>query len=89
MNMKEFIPTESKKYETKNKENETMENETRELVRDYLNGMYTKEELMNKFDLKECARESCNNVELEEDLIDTEEMINGGIGYVCEGCVDL
>jgi len=62
------------------------ENELRTIVRDYLNGGITKEELANMFDLEKC--EMCGEYNLSEDLRDTEGMVNGGIGYVCESCIN-
>lgn len=60
------------------------ENELRYVIRDYLNETYKKEEILNKFDLKQCIQ--CENIELEEDMFDTEGIVNGGIGYICESC---
>lgn len=62
--------------------------EGREIVRDYLNETITEVtkyelELMNHFDLSRCE---CGNFELSEDMVDTEGMINGGIGYICQQC---
>ena len=44
----------------------------------------TKEELANMFDLEKC--EMCGEYNFSEYLIDTDGMVNGGIGYVCENC---
>jgi len=63
-----------------------MENELRKFIRDYLNGEVKEEELADKFDLEKC--EMCGSYNLSEDLRDTEGMVNGGIGYVCESCIN-
>lgn len=55
--------------------------EVRKYLRDFLNGEYTKFDLMREFNLEECK---CSNIELQEDMFDTEESI--GIGYICEQC---
>lgn len=60
-----------------------MDNDCRTIIRDYLNDMYKEEEIMNIFDLKKCE---CGIFELEEDMVDTEGMINGGIGDICQSC---
>lgn len=60
------------------------ENELRAIIREYLNGEMTKEELANMFDLEKC--EMCGEYNFSEYLIDTDGMVNGGIGYVCENC---
>ena len=59
------------------------ENEIRELIRDFLNGEYTEEELALKFDLEKCN--ICESYEFQEELIDTTEQ--DGIGYICENCI--
>ena len=64
------------------------QNEAREHVRDYLNETITEltkyeQQLMNYFDIDQCE---CGNFELSEDMVDTEGMINGGIGYICQQC---
>ena len=56
------------------------ENEVRELIRDFLNGEYSEEEIALKFDLAQC--EDCENYELEEDLHDT------AYGIKCESCLN-
>lgn len=60
------------------------ENEMRILLRDYLNGELKEQELLNIFELEKC--EQCGNYNLKEDLFDTETIIDGGIGYICESC---
>ena len=55
-----------------------------EVVRDYLNGNTSLDELMDTFGLKKC--DVCGHYELESDLIDTECLVGGGIGNVCESC---
>lgn len=54
------------------------DNEIRELIRDYLNGEYSEEEIALKFDLEKC--DNCRNYELQEDLHDT------AYGQICESC---
>lgn len=63
-----------------------MENEIRKMVRDYINAELKEIEIMGMCNLKYCA--VCRDAHLEEDLLDTEPMINGGIGYVCEDCLE-
>lgn len=63
-----------------------MENDLRKFIRDYLNGEVKEEELADKFDLEKC--EMCGSYNLSEDLRDTEGMVNGGIGNVCESCIN-
>lgn len=55
-----------------------MENEIRILIRDFLNGEYSEEEIALKFDLEKC--QNCDNFELREDIIDT------AYGEICESC---
>ena len=45
---------------------EKTQNELREIIRDYLNGNFKEEELLNIFELKKCS--VCDQVELEEDM---------------------
>jgi hypothetical protein len=61
-------------------------NEYRELVRDYLNGNLKENELLLNFEIKKCPE--CDEYELEEDLIDTEEKLNGSIDYICSQCCE-
>lgn len=37
-------------------------------------------------DLRTC--DNCKSIEREEDLYDTENMVNGGIGKICENCLN-
>lgn len=62
-----------------------MTNEIREMVRDYINAELKEIEIMNMCNLKYCA--VCKDAHFEEDLFDTEVMVDGGIGYVCSGCL--
>lgn len=55
-----------------------MENEIRMLIRDFLNGEYSEEEIALKFDLEKC--QNCDNFELREDISDT------AYGEICESC---
>lgn len=60
------------------------ENEARELVRDYLNGDYSQEEIMNKFDLVQC--DVCGQVELEEDMVNHKWDNAGEEDKICPDC---
>ena len=51
----------------------------------YLNGEDTQEELMNICGIVKCE---CGALVFEDELTDTEGMINGGIGKVCEQCLE-
>lgn len=53
----------------------------RELIRDFLNGSYSEEELANIFDLKKCDR--CETYNLEEDL-----KLSVNDDYICETCIN-
>lgn len=55
-----------------------IDNELRTFIRDFLNLENSLEELLIKFDLKQC--ESCENYELIEDIEDTSH------GEICESC---
>lgn len=52
----------------------------------YLNGEDTEEELMNMCGIVKCPE--CGYLVFEDDLTDTEGMINGDIGKVCEQCLE-
>ena len=59
------------------------------VVSDYIN-LPTAEESLKAIvshleDLKEC--DVCGNVETDEYMHDTETMVNGGIGVICESCM--
>ncbi len=36
------------------------------------------------YDMEKCSM--CGEWFIRDDMVDTEEMVNSGIGYVCEGC---
>ncbi|MEG1506794.1 MAG: hypothetical protein RR478_04800 [Bacilli bacterium] len=57
----------------------------RKYIKNFLNNEIKESELMLMFGIEQCR---CGNYFLEDDMIDTEGMINGGIGKVCEDCVD-
>lgn len=59
--------------------------ENSETVRDYLNGEISKDSLASKFDVQKCN--TCDNYELEEDLNDSEGMVNGNVGMICDQCL--
>jgi hypothetical protein len=60
--------------------------EEREFIRNFLNDENSIQELALRFNLKKCA--ICDNWEFEEDLTDTTGFLNGGIGYICENCIN-
>ena len=59
------------------------ENEARELIRDYFNGIYKEQEILNKLDLVKCE---CGNYELEEDMVNNRWDIGDHEEKVCRGC---
>lgn len=61
-----------------------MENEVRELVRDYLNDMYSVEEILNKFDLIKCP--ICGEYNLEEDMLNHKWDKADAEEKICESC---
>ncbi len=52
----------------------------------YLDGQDTEEELMSICGIVKCPE--CGQLVFEDELIDTEGMVNGGIGKVCEQCIE-
>jgi hypothetical protein len=81
-------------------EKPTTQNEMREVVRDYLNGKYTDEELAKKFTIKhddKCKEfsfeeelEECQNPDCENKTVpnDYGRYIEALGGFICKDCLD-
>jgi hypothetical protein len=63
---------------------EKTQNELREIIRDYLNGNFKEEELLNIFELKKCG--VCDQVELEEDMEHHKWDLGMHEELICQSC---
>ena len=63
---------------------EKTERELQEIVRDYLNGNYKEEELLNMFELKKCS--VCGQIELADDMEFHKWDLAMREEQICESC---